>query len=184
MGGVVLPIRRRVEVAWELGPPNWVVLNTDGSVMPESGSAAAGGLIRDDLGRCVDAFSINLGRCSITRAELRGVIGGLNRAWDVRARRVMVQVDSQVAIALISETGVPCHQHAGEVITIRKLLQRDWEVTISYIYREGNQAADYLANIGHGLPPGTHSINDSDSTLCYFLRRDCMGISEPRIISS
>ncbi|CAN1274381.1 Putative ribonuclease H protein At1g65750 [Linum perenne] len=150
MGGAALPTRRRVEVAWEPGPPTWV----------------------------------NLGRCSITRAELRGVIGGLTMAWDMGARRVMVQVDSQVAIALISEKGAPCHQHAGEVITIRKLLQRDWEVTISHIYREGNQTADYLADIGHGLPPGTHSINVSDSTLCYFLRRDCMGISDARIIST
>ncbi|CAN1175944.1 hypothetical protein LINPERHAP2_LOCUS32235 [Linum perenne] len=32
------------------------------------------------------------------------------------------------------------------------LLQCDWEVTISHIYREGNKAADYLAGIKHGLP--------------------------------
>ncbi|CAN1835795.1 hypothetical protein LINPERHAP1_LOCUS34541 [Linum perenne] len=77
-------------------------------------------------------------------------------AWDVGARRVMVQVDSQVAIALISETGVSCHQHAGEVITIRKLLQRDWEVTISHIYRE--ESSD-------GLPSGYWTWASSGNTL-------------------
>ncbi|CAN1186310.1 Putative ribonuclease H protein At1g65750 [Linum perenne] len=127
------------------------------------------------MGRCIAAFSTNLGRCSITRAELRGIIGGLNLAWDVGARRVMVQVDSRAAVSLIS--------NAREVTLIHQLLNREWEVTISHIYREGNQAADYLADIGHGLPTGTHSINVLDSTLCYFLRRDCMGISEPRLIT-
>ncbi|CAN1264569.1 Putative ribonuclease H protein At1g65750 [Linum perenne] len=130
--------------------------------MLTTGNAAAGGLLRTNLGRCIGAFSTNLGRCSITRAELRGIIGGLNLAWDAGARRVMVQVDSRAAVNLISKAGNPCHQH---------------------IYREGNQAADYLADIGHGLPTGTHSINVMDSTLCYFLRRDCMGISEPRLIT-
>ncbi|CAN1264564.1 Putative ribonuclease H protein At1g65750 [Linum perenne] len=172
-----------VDVAWDPGPPDWVVLNTDGSVMLTTGNAAAGGLLRTNLGRCIGAFSTNLGRCSITRAELRGIIGGLNLAWDAGARRVMVQVDSRAAVNLISKAGNPCHQHAGEVTLIHQLLNREWEVMISHIYREGNQAADYLADIGHGLPTGTHSINVMDSTLCYFLRRDCMGISEPRLIT-
>ncbi|CAN1186305.1 Putative ribonuclease H protein At1g65750 [Linum perenne] len=181
--GDVQQRRRLVDVAWEPGPPDWVVLNTDGSVMLNTSNAAAGGLLRTDMGRCIAAFSTNLGRCSITRAELRGIIGGLNLAWDVGARRVMVQVDSRAAVSLISNASNPCHQHAGEVTLIHQLLNREWEVTISHIYREGNQAADYLADIGHGLPTGTHSINVLDSTLCYFLRRDCMGISEPRLIT-
>ncbi|CAN1137010.1 Putative ribonuclease H protein At1g65750, partial [Linum perenne] len=69
------------------------------------------------------------------------------------------------------------------VSSIRALLQRDWKVTISHVYRKGNYTADYLADIGHGFPPGIHSIDVSDCTLGYFLRRDCLGIAEPRMIS-
>ncbi|CAN1173012.1 Putative ribonuclease H protein At1g65750 [Linum perenne] len=104
--GLGFPSHQRVEVAWKPGPVDGWVLNTDGSVLPTSGSAAAGGLLRD------------------------------------------------------------------------------WEVTISHVYREGNYAADYLADIGHSFPPGFHSIDISDCTFGYFLRRDCMGIAEPRMISS
>ncbi|CAN1189728.1 hypothetical protein LINPERHAP2_LOCUS40075 [Linum perenne] len=87
--------------------------------------AAAGGLIRSNDGRCLLAFCTNLGKCSIMRAELRGVIAGL---------------------------------------------------------QEGNFAADYLANLGHAHHHGVHLLSLFDCNLSYFLRRDCMGISEPRLI--
>ncbi|CAN1141919.1 Putative ribonuclease H protein At1g65750 [Linum perenne] len=183
-GRVAIPIRNRTNVSWEPGLAQWHVLNTDGSVLPQLGSAAAGGVLRDESGRGLAAFSANLGRCSITRAELRGIMIGLDVAWEVGIRKVAVQVDSKAAISLINEPGVPCQQHAAEVVAILKLLQPDWEVTIAHIYREGNKAADYLASIGHNLPLGTQSIPVSDCNLGYFLRYDCMGISEPRIIRS
>ncbi|CAN1133467.1 hypothetical protein LINPERPRIM_LOCUS16666, partial [Linum perenne] len=35
---------------------------------------------------------------------------------------------------------------------------RDWEVTIQHIYRKANNAADYLANLGHEFDIGTHDF--------------------------
>ncbi|CAN1177180.1 hypothetical protein LINPERPRIM_LOCUS37371 [Linum perenne] len=29
------------------------------------------------------------------------------------------------------------------------MLDQDWMIKVEHIYREGNQAADYLAGIGH-----------------------------------
>ncbi|CAN1136534.1 hypothetical protein LINPERHAP2_LOCUS9518 [Linum perenne] len=43
----VLPTRMKVCISWEPAPPEWVTLNSDGSVISKSGQAAAGGLIRD-----------------------------------------------------------------------------------------------------------------------------------------
>ncbi|CAI0398918.1 unnamed protein product [Linum tenue] len=51
-------------------------INTDGSVKQPGSLAAAGGLIRDWTGRCVDAFVENLGICTITRAEIKAAIRG------------------------------------------------------------------------------------------------------------
>ncbi|CAN1141327.1 hypothetical protein LINPERHAP1_LOCUS29638 [Linum perenne] len=70
------------------------------------------------------------------------------------------------------------------VVSIHVLLLCDCEVTISHVYKEGNYVAGYLADIGHGFPLGTHPIDDSDCTLGYFLRRDCIGIFEGRTISN
>ncbi|CAN1172803.1 Putative ribonuclease H protein At1g65750, partial [Linum perenne] len=142
------------------------------------------GLIRNNEGARVGAFSANIGKCTTTRAELRGVITGLRMAWYAGCRKVEVRVDSRAALALINAQGNPTHQHAGEVITIRQLIDRDWEVKFTHTYREANQAVDYLAGIDHGLPLSTHSIPISDCNLVYFLRHDCMGISEPRFVTS
>ncbi|CAN1785849.1 Putative ribonuclease H protein At1g65750, partial [Linum perenne] len=72
------PSRTGEYISWEpTPPPEWVSLNSDGSVLSESEQVAAGGLIRDYQGRCLAAFTMNLGKCSITRAELRGAVSGL-----------------------------------------------------------------------------------------------------------
>ncbi|CAN1191351.1 hypothetical protein LINPERHAP2_LOCUS41002 [Linum perenne] len=61
-------------------------------------------------------------------------------------------------------------------------MRRDWELTFKHIYREANHTADYLANCGHTLPRGTHSMRVDNCNLAYYIRYDCMGISEPRTI--
>ncbi|CAN0896430.1 Putative ribonuclease H protein At1g65750 [Linum grandiflorum] len=60
-----------------------MTLNTDGSVLRNGNWAAAGGLLRDECGRCHDTFTINLGACSITRAEMHGLLTGLRQAWQL-----------------------------------------------------------------------------------------------------
>ncbi|CAN1146372.1 Putative ribonuclease H protein At1g65750 [Linum perenne] len=75
-------LREVVELAWDPGPTGWMVLNTDGSVSSDRRRATAGGLLRDAEGRCTLAYTMNLGYCSITRAEMRGALRGLKLAWD------------------------------------------------------------------------------------------------------
>ncbi|CAN1732100.1 Putative ribonuclease H protein At1g65750 [Linum perenne] len=145
-------------IAWDPGPSGWMVLNTDESVISPSGAAAAGGLVRDELGRCCLAFSSNVGYCSITRAELRDIATSLKLAWEAGFKKIVVQADSSAAISLINAEGHPSHQHAGEVLTIRELMLRECEVVIYHVYREGNHSADFLANLGHSLSLGTHQV--------------------------
>ncbi|CAN0824572.1 hypothetical protein LINGRAPRIM_LOCUS1735, partial [Linum grandiflorum] len=53
-----------------------VALISDRSLILETEQASARGLFRDVDGRCLAAYSMNLGICSITRAELRAVVFG------------------------------------------------------------------------------------------------------------
>ncbi|CAN1835923.1 Putative ribonuclease H protein At1g65750 [Linum perenne] len=95
-------------------------------------------------------------------------------------RRVELQMDSSVAINLFLATEEPMHQHAGEVLRFRELRTLGWSINIRHVYREGNKVADFLANRGHDFPFGSHSFPLSDCNLSYFLRYDCLDISEPR----
>ncbi|CAN1173372.1 Putative ribonuclease H protein At1g65750 [Linum perenne] len=174
---------RQIEVSWKMGPPEWITLNSDGSVQGARGKAAAGGLIWDSEGKCLDAYTVNLGICSITRAEIRAAIEGIRRAWQAGHRKLEVQLDSSAAVAILlnQETSLS-HQYGLEVWEFRDLIQREWTVKVRHIYREANHAADYLASIGHYSSRGTHDFDISDCNLAYFIRYDCMGISEPRMI--
>ncbi|CAI0558302.1 unnamed protein product [Linum tenue] len=177
-----LPARTEVEISWKPPPPEWVTLNTDGSVIQESGRASAGGLIRDHRGCCLAAFAMNLGVCSITRAELRGAMEGLQLAWNSGFRRVRLELDSQCAVLLLSSRDYPDHPHAAIIHRFQEMMQCDWEVTIHHVYREGNKGADFLANYGHNLPVGLHPVSCSVPDFHQILLYDCQGLSETRLV--
>ncbi|CAN1193986.1 Putative ribonuclease H protein At1g65750 [Linum perenne] len=69
-------------IGWNPAPAPSFTLNTDESVEWATGNASVGGVLRNWQGKSVDAFTTNLGKCSITRAELTGIIIGMERAWD------------------------------------------------------------------------------------------------------
>ncbi|CAN1191314.1 Putative ribonuclease H protein At1g65750 [Linum perenne] len=178
----VVPTREMADVAWDPGPIGWVTCNSDGSVDMGQKKAAVGGLVRDAEGRCLLAFTMNLGNCSITRAEMRGAIEGLRRAWDAGFRKVILQLDSKSAISLLTSEDATRSIHALEITCFKEMQSRDWEVVVRHTYREGNRAADFLASIGYGYPFGSHSVPTSDCNLGYFLRYDCADISVQRPI--
>ncbi|CAN1322248.1 Putative ribonuclease H protein At1g65750 [Linum perenne] len=125
------PTRTGEHISWEPAPPEWVTLNSDGSVLSEYGQAATGGLIRNSQGRCLAAFSMNLGKCSITRAELRGAMSGLQLAWERCYRKIQLQLNSQCAIQLLQAEGLDDHAHAATIIKAIELLQRNRELGVS-----------------------------------------------------
>ncbi|CAN1797378.1 hypothetical protein LINPERHAP1_LOCUS21250, partial [Linum perenne] len=60
----------------------------DGLLLGNPTSAAAGGIFCDHLGRPIATFSVNMGTCSIMRAELRAAEIGFRIAWDMGWRKV------------------------------------------------------------------------------------------------
>ncbi|CAN1797825.1 Putative ribonuclease H protein At1g65750 [Linum perenne] len=119
------PNKQVKEVAWDPGPRGWVTCNSDGSVDLAGGRAAAGGLLRDSEGRCLLAFTMNLGNCSITRAEMRGAIEALQRTWDAGYRKVLLQLESQAAIDLLIQDDNMRTPHALETASFKELRHRD-----------------------------------------------------------
>ncbi|CAI0430189.1 unnamed protein product [Linum tenue] len=129
------------------------------------------------------AFSMRLGEVSVTRAELEGVVKGLQIAWNEGMRRIVVQTDSQTAIKLVKEASNR-HPHFILVQEARRLLAMDWQVELRHVYREGNFVADYLASAGHRIQQGVYLYDEPDSLLNYWLFYDLVGIETSRMIVS
>ncbi|CAI0403559.1 unnamed protein product [Linum tenue] len=151
-------------ISWQPPPQDWVCLNTDGSVTHSPSSTAVGGIVRGNDGRFVRAFTMNLGGGSITRAELAGIVQGLKLAWELGARKVILQTDSLIEKTLI-ETASHHHPHFFAIAEIWRWLQLPWQVRIDHVFREGNYFADYLASIGHNYPIGVHVFDTTSSAL-------------------
>ncbi|CAN0916926.1 Putative ribonuclease H protein At1g65750 [Linum grandiflorum] len=126
---------------------------------------------------------MNLGCCSITRAEMRGIVEGLKITWSLGIRRIRVQSDSAAAIAILSNGSSLDHQHALLVMQFQELCNQPKDVTLTHIYREANCVANYLANPGHSFTFGLHFINLPDRGLSHWFRYDIIGVSLPRSVS-
>ncbi|CAN1225592.1 Putative ribonuclease H protein At1g65750, partial [Linum perenne] len=164
------------------GDEGWFILNTDGSRYTSPSSTAIGGLIRNDQGQFVQAFTANLGDCSITRAEMGAIVQGMKLAWDLGVRKLLVQSDSKAAVAILQKEDTN-HQHAILVSEFIEFKSRRWDCSITHVFREANYGADYLANLGHTFCFGLHLISQPDSVLAHWLRFDLFGVASPRVIS-
>ncbi|CAN0921109.1 Putative ribonuclease H protein At1g65750 [Linum grandiflorum] len=77
-----------VDIRWQPLLDGWSCLNTDGSVKVGMRNAASGAVIRNLMGEVLRDFSIIMGSCSITRAELCGVMYGVELAWKLGVRKL------------------------------------------------------------------------------------------------
>ncbi|CAN1140453.1 Putative ribonuclease H protein At1g65750 [Linum perenne] len=98
-------------------------------------------------------------------------------------RKVAIQTDSAASITLLQNVDAPRHSHAALVAEFQALRNRKWEVVISHVYREANQCADYLANLGHSYCIGLHLFSSPNASLAHWLRYDLVGVALPRVIS-
>ncbi|CAN1339552.1 Putative ribonuclease H protein At1g65750 [Linum perenne] len=129
-------------IAWRPGDEDWSTLNTDGSRLSLNGSTAIGGLICNHHGRFVRAFCANVGDCSITRAKLPGIVEGLKLAWELGTRKISVQTDSRAVISILEHDMQMVRQHAVLVADFHELRSRNWEISLSHVYREANCACN------------------------------------------
>ena len=109
-------------VGWDSSPEGWIKVNSDGSVVALS-KAACGGVLRNTFGDFLGGFSVNLGVCPITIAEVWGAFYGLQRACTRGFRRVVFEMDSTSAITLIKGYGQLSHPYAVSQ-RVRELLKK------------------------------------------------------------
>lgn len=81
-----------------------------------------GGVLRDASGCWRGGFVRNLGTCSVLAAELWGILSGLQLlAWEGGWKKIIVESDSSVAVAMVQE-GVPQVHHCWIELPVGKRL--------------------------------------------------------------
>ncbi|CAA7036314.1 unnamed protein product [Microthlaspi erraticum] len=169
-------------ISWMPPLVGWTKLNTDGASHGNPRSATAGGVLRDGEAKWCGGFALNIGRCTAPMAELWGLYYGLCIAWEKVIERLNVEVDSSMVVGFM-KTGISdTHPLSFLVHLCQGLLSKDWEVRISYVYREANRLADGLANYAFSLSLGLHTFDVVPPDLLSVIREDEFGLSHSRYV--
>ncbi|PNY06182.1 ribonuclease H [Trifolium pratense] len=172
--------RRRIDIRWRAPQRDCICLNTDGALL--GGVAGCGGAFRDSNGAWKGGFAKNIGSASAYVAELWGVYEGLCLARRKSFNNIELQVDSLVVVRGIK--GEEVGSASGRILLnrIRQLMNMDWNVRISHVYREANKVADAIAALGC-TTQGFSYFNTPPANLERLCLDDVMGVSTPRIIT-
>ena len=130
-------------------------LHFDGCSKGNPGRAGAGAVLYDNTGSEVFAESVFVGyRATNNEAEYTGLILGLNESLKRGITELQVRGDSQLVIRQMqgkykvnSHNLVPLHQCAT------KLASKFTKIEFAHVYRDKNQRADALSNMGETSSP-------------------------------
>lgn len=135
-------------VIWKKPTFPWLKVNTDGLSKGNPGLAAAGGIFRDCLGVCHGCFAEPLGIQTSFFAELMAIVLAIEIAVHRGWSSIWLECDSLSAVYCLNNSSfsLPWQIRVRWFNCMTKLKSMNFHV--SHVFREGNQAADALANLG------------------------------------
>ena len=175
--------RKVVGVRWHHPPVDFYVLNSDGAAKGAPGIAGGGAIIRDHRGGLVSAMAMNFGVCHAFKAEVMALHKGLEMAKELQIHKLQVQLDNIACVQLLQAGDSGRNECTHLLRQCIQLIQSEaWEIQIRHVYREGNKAADWLANLGvtQLLPISIFSL--APRGLSSILDEDIRGVSTLRAI--
>eukprot|EP00253_Pinus_taeda_P031554 PITA_31554 len=133
-----------------------IKLNFDGASKGNPGPAGLGGIFRDGKGKTRWVFAEWVGEMTNNDAELWAVHEGLRIAVRNRYLNLEIEGDSQITIEMLRrlkdgqrwDKVAKSWRTAAIIKDIEELLNKIDYKTIKHVRRDGNKAADFLANWG------------------------------------
>ncbi|XP_042059515.1 uncharacterized protein LOC121804029 [Salvia splendens] len=151
----------------------------DGSFMDTSGKAG-GGLVRDHAGNLLVAFATPVEAQSALEAELLAIHHGIILAMEFR-RPNWIEVDADQAVKLLNG---PSWGPASLCRVMARIAthKRQQVTRMTFIHREGNKAADWLAKMGlEGTSFQRMYTSTAPRLLKALVRLDARGVPHIRI---
>ena len=137
---------------------------------------------RDSQGHWLMGSAHNIGRCSSLQAELWALLDGLQLAWSKGFRFIKVEVDCLLVLKLIQREENSASAHSSLINQILLLMEKDWDIDVKHVFREGNKCADFLASYALQLQEGSHFLQDPPFGLEGVLHDDLVGVYQERLI--
>eukprot|EP00253_Pinus_taeda_P021755 PITA_21755 len=178
--GTLTTKRKNSLTQWTPPPKNMYLLNFDGASKGNPGITGYGGVIRNSQGIPLKIYFGSIGWNTNNAAELEGLWLGLQIAHHQSFMPLIVEGDSQIIINMASklQQGSAAQKvsrswrMATRLESLQTWLKNNKSTSFRHIRREGNKAADFLANLGAELgkehQEGTPQVFASDSERATF----------------
>ncbi|GLT67934.1 hypothetical protein SLA2020_402070 [Shorea laevis] len=173
-------LRREFQVGWDPPPSGFVKLNVDGSARGSPGPSAAGGCCRDASGNWLFGFNQQLGDGHAIRVELFALWKGMELAWNMGFRHVIVETDSLLVVQKLQSSSTAITSLTYWVQRCKSLMERDWTCVIRHVFREQNFCADAMASQFYHLGGGFLYFDQLPDVVRSLLQEDNLGICRPR----
>ncbi|XVE79323.1 hypothetical protein DITRI_Ditri14bG0049000 [Diplodiscus trichospermus] len=172
-----------IQVGWNFPAQDWIALNVDGSVDASSQAAGCGGLLRDCHGRWMHGFTFNIGKCTVLEVEFWAVIHRLQSAWEKGFRKIILQSDSRSVVNSL-KSGISSSLKVKNLLEVaQNLMKREWAVSVTHVYREGNKVTDILAKMALLHDRGIRDLCDRPEETKLALLHDSLGTLWPRVVN-
>lgn len=96
------------------------------------------------------------------------MLEGLMLTWDKGYKKVEVECDNLLLVELL-QSGGGANTRIVEVCLIQQMLQRGWQVKVSYVSRVANVVAETMAKISTGNVFGLQFFQVSPAAVVQFL---------------
>lgn len=174
--------KEAIPVSWEKPKFGWTKLNFDGSCKGGgTGRGSIGGVFRNHKAEFLLGYSESIGRTTSTIAELAALRRGLELALENGWNDVWLEGDAKTLVDIIVQRRqVKCAEVQRHINHIKSIIPELNNCLVTHIYREGNRAADRLAQMGQQFkkpqiwlqpPHEVLKIMDDDAEGKIFLRR-------------
>jgi len=128
-------------------------------------------------------FSEGMGVCSSLKVEIKAIHRGLRLVKSMKIPKLGVQLDSLVVAGMLRDATTWNVEHEPLLCSYVNLIHSGgWEVKVTYYYRETNQVADKLANMGTALATGCNILNSPPGKVRDAILVDNVQTVWPRII--
>ncbi|KAK8626555.1 hypothetical protein V6N13_134196 [Hibiscus sabdariffa] len=92
----------------------------------------------------VNGFMVFIGRCLVVEAELWGITTGMDLAWRLGCRQLIIESDSSEALRMVQQYTFGSDSYII-VSYLRQICNKDWQIIFSKVARSNNEVADWLA---------------------------------------
>ena len=161
----------------------WFRLNSDGSLLGNSGPAGSGGLIRNGEGDWVCGYDRKIGTTTSFAAELWGLRDRILQCLNLHLLAIKIKIDAKSIVELLNNPRAAENVVSTLVDDCRYLISQLPRVRVKHCFREANRCADVLARLGSNQENDFLVFRSPLVDVWDFLEADANGLYLNRICS-